>query len=175
MTLPLKTIVLCALIFACAALPACGQTAPGTTAPRIAPEGGALAPDFTLPTLDGGTATLSDLQGRPVLLNFWASWCPPCRAEMPYLQSVWEKSKDGDLVMLAINKGEQKQKVRDFVTSLGYTFPIGLDTDTLVAHAYRAYSIPRTFFIDRSGVVQVVVPGAFPNEDMIWELLEGIR
>lgn len=125
-----------------------------------------MAPDFTLPTLEGNEVTLSDLRGQPVLINFWATWCPPCRFEMPAMQRVYERYKDKGLVILAVNYREDKERIRPFVEELGITFIILLDLDGVVANQYRVLGLPTTYFVDRNGKVTNVRVGAMNEEFM---------
>jgi peroxiredoxin len=133
------------------------------------PEKGEPAPDFTLSNLDGQPIRLSDLKGTPVVLNFWATWCGPCRAEMPALQESHARA-NGSFVLLGINsEGTQAETARrlsrDFKDELGLTFPILLDTpDTEVFNQYRLRGLPDTFFIDRDGIVRDVVVGPLSRE-----------
>jgi peroxiredoxin len=135
------------------------------------PAKGEPAPDFTLAALDGQPVRLSDLKGTPVVLNFWATWCGPCRAEMPALQESYAEA-NGSFVILGINsEGTQAETARrlsrDFRDELGLTFPILLDTpDTEVFNQYRLRGLPDTFFIDRDGVVRDVVVGPLSREAM---------
>jgi peroxiredoxin len=117
---------------------------------------GQRAPDFTLKTLDGGMVTLSDLQGKPVLLNFWASWCPPCRAEMPDLVRVYEVRKADNLVVLAINLTYQDTipDAQAFVKEFKMPFPVLLDaTGSVARDQYGLRGLPMSFFVDRHGVI----------------------
>ncbi|MFQ5855599.1 MAG: TlpA family protein disulfide reductase [Anaerolineae bacterium] len=143
-----------------------GQTDP--TAAPPAPRAGFRAPDFTLGTLDGETVTLSDLQGQPVLINFWATWCPPCRAELPAIQAAYERYGDQGLpvrgtqtglVVLAVDMAESADAVAAFAQRFGLGFPIPLDRDGQVATQYRVRAIPTSFFVDREGVVRSVFTG----------------
>jgi cytochrome c biogenesis protein CcmG/thiol:disulfide interchange protein DsbE len=124
---------------------------------------GKPAPDFQFGGPDEQPVSLSDLQGRPVLLNFWATWCGPCRGEMPYLQQVWDEWQTRGLVLLAINIMESSSEVQSFMQSQGLSLPVLLDSDGAIAAKYGIQAIPTTFFIDSSGVVQEVKEGAFPN------------
>lgn len=127
------------------------------------PEGirvGDRAPDFTLPSLDGGEITLSDLRGQAVLLNFWASWCLPCRQEMPLFQQTYERRGEEGFLVLAVNVGESPAQAQQFMTSLGLTFPAALDQDQTLSRQYRVFGLPTSFFIDRRGVIHYVLPGA---------------
>jgi peroxiredoxin len=144
------------------------------TAERPAiPLPGHPAPDFALQTLDGQTLQLSDLQGRAVVLNFWASWCPPCRAEMPELEQAYQDNQGGGLVVLGVDQGEQQPVVADFVQRFGLTFPVVLDQDLLASRAYKVNSLPTTFFIDRNGVIQERVTGQM-NTALLAEKLRSI-
>ena len=119
-----------------------------------APAKGRPAPDFSLPLLDGSQLRLSDLRGKAVILNFWATWCPPCRTEMPDLEAVWrERGKDG-LVIVGVDLGESPSSVQSFVTRVGVTYPIALDIDQRVGVLYATNSLPTTYFIDASGTIQ---------------------
>ena len=136
---------------------------PGSaTGGRIpAPGEGFLAPDFTLQDAQGGTVRLSDLRGRPVLLNLWASWCPPCQAEMPAMQKTFERYAEEGFTILAVNTTYQDDltAAMSFVAQHGLTFPILLDLDGSVSQMYRVRSMPTSFFIDREGVIRRVVIG----------------
>jgi len=137
-----------------------------TTSAEVA-ESVTPAPDFQLLNLDGQTVSLSDFRGKPVMLNFWATWCGPCRAEMPYIQQVYDERSDDGLVVLAINIGESLAKVKGFMQDYGLTFPVLLDIQTEVAKQYNIQVIPTTFFIDPDGGIQDVGIGAFPNKAAI--------
>lgn len=141
---------------------------------EVAPRVGALAPDFTVPALEGGEVSLSGYRGRPVLLNFWATWCGPCRAEMPHFQTVYEEAEGKGLALLAINLGEDRARVQSFVRGQKLTFTVGLDLDTAVAGAYRVGPIPTSFFIDREGVIRQIAIGSFPDEGAVRQALESI-
>ncbi len=132
---------------------------------RVAlPEKGFAAPGFTLETPDGQTMTLSELRGQVVLINFWATWCPPCRAEMPAIQEVYEQYRDQGFVVLAVDLMEIDAQVTTFADQLALTFPILMDRDGDVSQRYRIRSIPTTYFVDRSGVIQdIVIGGPMPR------------
>ena len=136
-----------------------------------------LAPDFQLPDLDGQTVSLSDFRGRPVLLNFWASWCGPCRLEMPFIQEIFEDREwaDKGLAILAINIGESHDTVKDFMEGHGLSFPVLLDATKDVALEYNIRGIPATFFIDKNGIIQDMKIGAFSSKAEIeWRLVNSI-
>jgi len=124
---------------------------------------GNLAPDFQLDSLDGQTVSLSDLGGKPVLINFWATWCSPCRIEMPYRQQVYNGWSDKGLVLLAINTGESSSKVGEFVQNHNLSFSVLLDTKQDVAQKYNIRGIPTTFFIDKDGIIQARKVGGFSS------------
>ncbi|HLF90047.1 MAG TPA: prolipoprotein diacylglyceryl transferase family protein [Anaerolineales bacterium] len=131
-----------------------------TTKEKIsAPRTGFTAPDFTLSTPDGEVFTLSKLRGRTVIVNLWASWCGPCRAEMPALQRVHEAYKDAGLVILAVNATNQDSKTAAlaFATEHGLTFPILLDLDGQVSQQYELRALPSTYFIRPNGIIEEVV------------------
>ncbi len=133
-----------------------------------------LAPDFQLQSLDGQTISLSDLRGKPVLINFWASWCPPCREEMPYLQEIYEEWTDKGLVVLAINIGESSSTAEEFIQSYNLSFTVLLDTEQDIAQRYNITGIPTTLFIDKDGIIQDKVIGAFQSTAQIENRLSKI-
>jgi len=114
------------------------------------------APDFTLPRLSGGTIRLADFRGKVVLLNFWATWCVPCRMEMPALEALYQRHKDAGLAVLAINMDTLSTAgVEAFVQEVMVTFPVALDPSWSIARGYRVLGLPTTYFIDRAGDVVV--------------------
>ena len=143
-------------------LSGCSSPTP-TSTPAQGPEMGKLAPDFQLSNLDGQSVSLSDFRGKPVLLNFWASWCGPCRFEMPFIQTIYEEWTGKGLVVLTVNLQESPARVREFVETLGLSFPVLLATSQDVPLVYNIRSIPTTFFIDRDGVIQDIKIGAFSS------------
>ena len=115
---------------------------------------GQKAPAFEVEMFDGSTVKLADLKGKVVLLNFWATWCPPCRAELARVEKdIIEKFKGKPFVFLPVSRGEKKATVAAFREKMGYTFPMGLDTDGRVYAEYAETYIPRNFLIDKNGVV----------------------
>jgi len=134
-----------------------------------APVTGAPAPDFTLKTLDGGEVTLSDLRGRPVLINFWASWCVPCRVEMPELVRAYEENKEAGFVILGVNLTYQDSltEVKAFAQEFGMTFPVLLDeTGEVTDDLYRLRGLPLTVFVNREGVITRLHLGAMTREQI---------
>jgi len=135
---------------------------------------GKSAPDFQLKNLDGQSISLSDLQGKPVLINFWAIRCPPCRSEMPYIQQVYDEWHSKGLVVLAINIGESTSQIEEFMQSQGLSLPVLLDKGGSVAQRYNIMGIPTTFFIDKEGIIQEKIIGAFQNKAQIEKRLGKI-
>lgn len=119
---------------------------------------GQYAPDFALTTLDGQSIQLSQLRGQTVILNFWATWCPPCRAEMPEFQTVYSNQSD-EFVIVAVNLMEDTDLVQDFVTEFGLSFPIGLDPDGTVNSLYAITGYPSSYVVDSDGIIRVVHVG----------------
>ena len=120
---------------------------------------GRAAPDFLLETLDGGALRLSDLQGKAVLVNFWATWCAPCRSELPYLVAAYERYRQEGLEIVAVNLQEDGDTISDYAEEFGMEFPVAIDRSGDVADKYRVVGIPTSFFIDRSGVVRSIYTG----------------
>ncbi len=138
-----------------------------TTAGRIpAPRQGFLAPTFELETLDGELLSLASLRGQVVLVNLWASWCPPCRAEMPAIQALYEEYQDQGFVVLAVNMTFQDSlsAAAAFVQEYGLTFPILLDRSGEVGRLYHMRALPSTFILDREGMIREVVVGGPMSE-----------
>lgn len=117
------------------------------------------APDFSLIRFDTGEkVSLNDLRGKPVILNFWATWCGPCRAEMPALQAAYERYGD-DLLVVGVDQGEEGAVVGPFLEEFGIGFPILLDGDMAVGREYRIMGLPTTFFLDSQGIIRGVHAG----------------
>ena len=135
---------------------------------------GNLAPDFQLQNLDGQTVSLSNLRGKPVLINFWATWCGYCVDEMPYIQEIYEAWLAQGLEVLAINDAESAARVKDFIQDNSLSFTVLLDTSRRVAQQYNVTGYPRTFFIDKDGIIQDKVIGAFRNKTQIENRLSKI-
>jgi cytochrome c biogenesis protein CcmG, thiol:disulfide interchange protein DsbE len=123
-----------------------------------APLAGFLAPDFTLTGTNGKPVTLSDYRGRPVVLNFWATWCPPCRAEMPFFQNASVKY-NGRAVILGVDQAESATTVTAFAAQVGVSYLLLLDPDSAVNRGYNIRALPTTVFIDASGVIREIHTG----------------
>lgn len=132
---------------------------------------GDIAPDFTLKTLDGKTVSLSDYRGKKVIVNFWATWCTPCRTEMPHMQKYYEKSAAKENVeILALNltyDDKGPDNVQNFVNSYDLTFPIVLMEEDTLLDTYEILTIPSSIFIDTEGRVQTHFTGMLDQEKMI--------
>ncbi len=129
---------------------------------------GKKAPDFTLNDLNGKAVKLSDYKGKVVFLNFWASWCPPCKAEMPGLNRAnQELVKGNDAVLLTVNEGENADVVKNFLAGNKYTFYTLLDKDGKVGNAYNVTGIPTTYIINRDGSIYDFVVGPISEDKML--------
>lgn len=143
---------------------AAAQTPAGPPAP--APVVGAPAPDFVLTDLEGRKVRLSDFKGQVVLLNFWATWCGPCEAEMPAIEDRYTTFKSQGLVVLGVNQDEDAETVRAFVDRLGVTFTVVLDPGAVVGELYRARGLPTTFIVDRDGQIIVQKVGFMSDRQL---------
>lgn len=126
----------------------------------VTPRVGEPGPDFTLDGLDGRPISLSGLRGRPVLINFWASWCPPCRGEMPDLEELQREYANAGLVVVAVNLQEEPAAARRYAETLGLTFPIALDRSARVAARYNVSALPTSYFVAPDGVIRDLNVGA---------------
>jgi len=122
-------------------------------------EEGALAPDFLLERLDAGELRLSDLRGQPIVLNFWATWCAPCRKEIPQLVAAYNRFAPDGLVIVGLNLQEGKGIVTPYAQDYGMKFPIAIDRDGEVGDKYHILGLPTTYFIDRHGVIRSIFIG----------------
>jgi cytochrome c biogenesis protein CcmG, thiol:disulfide interchange protein DsbE len=130
--------------------------------PEPAPLPNHPAPDLALLQLDGTPRTLRDLRGQVVLINIWATWCPPCRAEMPAIQQAYAEYRDRGFIVLAVNQREDATAITPFLEQHGLTFPILLDRDGQASATYQAHALPSSFFVDRRGVIRTVYHGPLP-------------
>ena len=134
---------------------------------RPAPEGPGGAPEFELTRLDGETLSDDDLRGRPVVLNFWASWCIPCREEMPAFQKMWERYRDDGLQIVGVNVQDSREAAAQFVDQLGVTYPNVFDGDEELARKLDVLGLPQTFFITSDYELQGA--GSRPTTQVIEE------
>lgn len=147
----------------------------GTASSAIAPS--TPAPDFSLHAMKGPNMRLKDQRGRVVMVNFWATWCAPCRQEMPQLNRLYEKYRTSGFVLLGVNVDEDASKAAEVATKLGVTFPVLLDADKTVSKLYDLSTMPSTVLIDRDGKVRYVHRGYLAGyednyEKQIRELLK---
>lgn len=133
---------------------------------QLPPTVGTTLPDFELIGIDDTVHLLSDYQGKKVIINFWATWCPPCVEEMPLLQAYAQKYT-GELVVLGVNSMETLDNVRPFIEEMGITFPILLDEAGLVSDRYFVKDYPYTFFVDESGVLRAQHIGLLSEERLV--------
>ena len=134
---------------------------------------GDVAPDFTVEMLDGSKVTLSALQGKPTLLIFWATWCPPCRLELSKLQEHIIDRYGDKINVLPISRGEERAKVEEYISKMGYTFAVGLDGDQSIYRKYATNYIPRCFVIDANG--KVLYSGVGYDEAIAKEVEQNIE
>ena len=125
----------------------------------VKPSRARAAEDFTLPALGGGTFRLSEQRGKIVLVNFWATWCPPCLEEMPAMERLWRKYKDAGFVLVAVSVDTDPQKVTPFVREHTLTFPIAFDTTMAVAEKYGVRALPSSFILGRGGELAALALG----------------
>ena len=123
------------------------------TVPPVGVTVGRLAPELQLENLAGEQVRLSDLRGRPVMINFWAAWCGFCRIELPEMQEVYESYRDQGFTILAVDVQDDRTEVKSFVEELGLTFPVLLDSRGEVSRSYRIRGLPTSYFVDQDGVI----------------------
>ena len=142
--------------------------APGgpTATPAPAPVTGAPAPDFTLRDLSGQPVKLSALRSQVVLINFWATWCIPCQAEMPAIQQAYAARKGQGFTVLAVNLNEPAKDVQDYVERLKVNFPVLLDAGDSISTLYRVRGYPTSFFVDRGGTVAIEQVGMMSDAQL---------
>ena len=136
-----------------------------------------LAPQFTLPLFDGGEFVLGEHLGHPVVINFWASWCPPCREEAPLLERAWRYYKGENVLFVGVDIQDQEKDARAYIREFGITYPNGPDVDGRITVEYGIVGIPATFFVDKEGIVERRWVGALGEKQLeTWvnELIAGI-
>ncbi len=131
------------------------------------------APNFTLPLFSGGELTLSSLKGKPVVINFWASWCPPCRVEAPILEKVWQLYKDEGVTFVGVDIQDTEEDARAFIKEFGITYPNAKDASGRVTIDYGVSGIPVTFFVNREGLIVSRWVGDI-NETLLVDRIEEI-
>jgi len=148
----------------------------GTNGKTPAPHQGFLAPDFSAQSLSGEQISLSTFNGKPVLVNIWASWCLPCRKEMPALERIYQDYQDKGLTILAINATSQDQpdNVKAFIEKYQLTFPILLDENGVITDAYQIAAFPTSFFISADGTIQDVIVGGPMSEALLRSRVEHL-
>src|SRR6266704_4485646 len=132
---------------------------------------GSPAPEIVLKDLQGRDVKLSDLRGKVVLLNFWATWCKPCKEEMPAMQASYDKLRDQGFVVLAVNELEDAGRVAEHIRTHGHTFLVVMDHNNHVANRYGVVGLPASFLIDRQGIVREHIFGSLLTEERISELV----
>ncbi|HUW42474.1 MAG TPA: TlpA disulfide reductase family protein [Rectinemataceae bacterium] len=121
-------------------------------------------PDFSAESLSGGSVNLSQQKGKIVLLNFWATWCPPCQHEMPAIEALWKKTKTAKFTVMGVSVGEQPGTVKDFIARKGYTYPIFVDPEGTLGTEFGARSIPTTYVLDKNGQAIAGIIGGAPYD-----------
>ncbi len=132
---------------------------------------GGPAPEIVLKDLQGKEVRLSDFRGKVVLLNFWATWCKPCKEEMPAMQASYDKLRDQGFVVLAVNELEDLDKVAEHIRSHGHTFLVVMDHDNWVANRYGVVGLPASFLIDQQGIVREHIFGNLLTEQRIADMV----
>ena len=144
--------------------------------PQPAPKEGFSAPDITVNLIGGGQTTLSALHGKVVLVNLWATWCPPCRAEMPAIEKSYQSFKTRGFEVFSVNVTSQDSEsaVAPFIKEYGLTFPVTLDRSGEVSSRYALAGLPSSFFIDRKGMIRSVIVGGPMSEALIQSKIEAL-
>lgn len=138
---------------------------------------GNIAPEFDLKTLDEESVKLSDFRGKKLIVNMWATWCPPCRAEMPDMQKFYDKYKDEDVAILAVNMTTSEKSVDDiskFLNEFEITFSVVLDEQNKIAMTYQTFALPASYIIDSKGIIQQKVTGPM-NYEMMEKMISEIQ
>lgn len=164
----IKILLMVLIITVCAALSSISCT---PTCPDI----GKSAPEFTLKSVDGSDISLSDFHGKKVILNFWATWCEPCKFEIPFFQKIYSEQTGNNIVVVAVDVKETASKVQDFANSKALTFPILLDTEAKVVQKYcLPGALPITLFIDAEGTIKARKIGAFRSQAEVESVLNSL-
>ncbi|WP_298820311.1 peroxiredoxin family protein [Chloroflexus sp.] len=149
---------------------------PDTQPALVSPRPGFIAPDLTLPLTNGETLSLADMRGRVVVVNFWASWCGPCRAEMPAFERIYREERERGLTILAVNSTSQDDitAVNAMQREFGLSFPIALDRTGETANRYGIRMLPTTFIVDRNGIIRQVFFGGPLSEASLRSVIEPL-
>jgi cytochrome c biogenesis protein CcmG/thiol:disulfide interchange protein DsbE len=161
-------------IFGFLALTAFSFVSGGDRVDEAVTSGSDTAANFTLTLFDGGEFFLSEHAGKPILVNFWASWCPPCREEAKLLQRTWGIYEDKGVVYVGVDTQDTEPAARAFLTDFGVTYPNGIDSDNAISRSYQAFDLPTTVFIDRKGTIVKRWIGAIPEQQLVGWLDEII-
>jgi len=151
-----------------------GLLAWGLIQSQKGPVDSGVAPDFTITGYDGQTVTLSDLRGKVVIINFWASWCPPCREEAAYLEQTWRKYEDRGVVFIGVDYVDTEKAALAYIAEFDITYLNGPDIGTRIAQAYNIKGVPETYYVDRNGTLRGVHIGPLTSpilDEKIDELL----
>ena len=133
---------------------------------------GSPAPEIVLKDLQGRDVKLSDLRGKVVLVNFWATWCKPCKEEMPAMQASYDKLRDKGFVVLAVNELEDTARVAEHIRTHGHTFEVVMDHNNQVANVYGVVGLPASFLVDPQGIVRERIAGSLLTESRIEEMVK---
>lgn len=136
---------------------------------------GDRAPNFELLDMDGSKVKLSDYEGQGVFLNFWGTWCPPCKKEMPYIEKHYKEFKDKGVQVLSVNIGESDFKVSTFIDQYGLTFPVMIDKNKSVSrNSYNVVPLPTTMLIDKDGVIQNIITREMSETEIV-SLMQSVQ
>jgi len=159
-----------ALVIGLAAVLLLYEDVPDDTPARPGRKASERMPEFSLALMGGGKLSRAEVQGKPVLVNFFASWCLPCREEMPAIEKLSKEYRGKEVVFFGVAVDDTETKMKEFVSRYGVTFPVGLDDGGAVQKAFGVYGLPTTFFIDRQGQVRYFHAGAVNEQLMRHEL-----
>ncbi len=143
-----------------------GLLAWGLIKVQSGPQASGMAPDFTLETFDGSTITLSELRGQVVVINFWASWCPPCREEAAYLEQTWRKYKEQGVVFIGVDYVDTDKEALAYIEEFDITYPNGPDLGTRISQAYNIQGVPETFYVAKNGELRGLKIGPLKSPEL---------
>ena len=158
-----SAVILLAFAFVLALL---GLLAWGLGKAQAGPVDNGLAPDFSLTGFDGRKVTLSELRGQVVIINFWASWCPPCREEAAYLEQTWRKYQDQGVVFIGVDYVDTKKEALAYIQEFDITYINGPDLETAISDAYNIKGVPETFYVSKSGELRGVHIGPLKSPEL---------